>query len=43
MVLTNIGDDYSTLRLGLYWLDKLGNVDRTVEFLKTVLDQLIVT
>ncbi len=36
------GDDYSTFRLGLFGLDKLQNVDRTVDVLKTVLDQVII-
>lgn len=34
------GDDYSTFRLGLFGLDKLQNVDRTVANLKSVLDEV---
>ena len=34
------GDDFSTFRLGLFGLDKLHNVDRTVESLAAVLDQI---
>lgn len=34
------GDDFSTFRLGLFGLDKLQNVDRTVASLKTVLDDV---
>jgi len=37
------GDDYSTFRLGLFGLDKLQNVDRTVDALQTVLNEVIVT
>lgn len=32
--------DYSSFRLGLFGLDKLMNIDRTVETLETALDQL---
>jgi len=32
--------DFMTFRLGLFGLDKLHNVDRTVGYLKTALDQL---
>ena len=31
-------DDYSTFRLGLFGLDKLANIDRTVKSLDAVLD-----
>lgn len=34
------GDDFSTFRLGLFGLDKLHNVDRTVATLEGVLDQI---
>ncbi|MEM8976459.1 MAG: alanine--glyoxylate aminotransferase family protein, partial [Pseudomonadota bacterium] len=33
-------DDYSTFRLGLFGLDKLQDVNRTVERLTNVLDAL---
>ena len=33
-------DDYKTFRLGLFGLDKLGNIDRTVASLKAVLDKI---
>ena len=35
------GDDFSTFRLGLFGLDKLHNVDRTVEMLDAVLDDVL--
>jgi aspartate aminotransferase-like enzyme len=35
------GPDYKTFRLGLFGLDKLHNVDRTVAKLETVLDQIL--
>ncbi|MEM7093906.1 MAG: aminotransferase class V-fold PLP-dependent enzyme [Actinomycetota bacterium] len=35
------GDDFSTFRLGLFGLDKLHNVDRTVASLESVLDQIL--
>lgn len=35
------GDDYSTFRLGLFGLDKLQNVDRTVASLKAVLGEVL--
>ena len=35
------GDDFSTFRLGLFGLDKLHNVDRTVASLDEVLDQVL--
>ena len=35
------GDDFSTFRLGLFGLDKLHNVDRTVASLESVLDQVL--
>jgi aspartate aminotransferase-like enzyme len=35
------GDDFSTFRLGLFGLDKLHNVDRTVASLEAVLDQIV--
>ena len=34
------GDNFSTFRLGLFGLDKLQNVDRTVASLKTVIDEV---
>ena len=34
------GDDFSTFRLGLFGLDKLHDVDRTVASLETALDQV---
>jgi len=34
------GDDFSTFRLGLFGLDKLQNVDRTLASLEAALDQL---
>ncbi|OED38597.1 class V aminotransferase [Chromatiales bacterium (ex Bugula neritina AB1)] len=34
------GDGYSSFRLGLFGLDKLQNVDRTVESLQNVVDQV---
>ena len=34
------GDDYSTFRLGLFGLDKLQNIDHTVEALQAVLDEV---
>jgi aspartate aminotransferase-like enzyme len=34
-------DDYRTFRLGLFGLDKLHNIDRTVATLERVLDQLV--
>ncbi|MCP3855359.1 MAG: alanine--glyoxylate aminotransferase family protein [Actinomycetia bacterium] len=34
------GDDFSAFRIGLFGLDKIGDVDRTVENLKAALDQL---
>ena len=37
------GDDYSTFRLGLFGLDKLQNVDRTVDALQSVLNEVIIT
>ncbi len=36
----NEGDDFSTFRLGLFGLDKLHNVDRTVATFVTALDQI---
>jgi aspartate aminotransferase-like enzyme len=35
------GPDYKTFRLGLFGLDKLHNIDRTVAKLETVLDQIL--
>lgn len=35
------GPDYKTFRLGLFGLDKLNNIDRTVANLEAVLDQII--
>lgn len=35
------GPDYKTFRLGLFGLDKLHNVDRTVAKLESVLDQIL--
>lgn len=35
------GDDFSTFRLGLFGLDKLHNVDRTVASLEAALDQVL--
>ena len=35
------GDDFSTFRVGLFGLDKLHNVDRTVETLAEALDQIL--
>ena len=35
------GDDFSTFRLGLFGLDKLHNVDRTVASLEAVLDRVL--
>jgi len=35
------GDDFSTFRLGLFGLDKLHNVDRSVASLEAVLDQIV--
>jgi aspartate aminotransferase-like enzyme len=35
------GDDFSTFRLGLFGLDKLHNVDRTVASLDAVLDEIL--
>ena len=34
------GDDFSTFRLGLFGLDKLADVDATVERLRAALDQI---
>ena len=34
-------DDYSTFRLGLFGLDKLYDIDGTVERLEKVLDDII--
>ena len=34
-------DDYQTFRLGLFGLDKLHNIDRTVDNLETILDQIV--
>jgi len=34
------GEDFSTFRLGLFGLDKLKNVERTVGYLKTVIDDV---
>ncbi len=34
------GEDFSTFRLGLFGLDKLKNVDRTVDSLKQVVDEV---
>ena len=34
-------DDYQTFRLGLFGLDKLHNIDRTVNNLETILDQIV--
>ena len=36
----NEPEDYQTFRLGLFGLDKLHNIDRTVDNLETVLDQI---
>ncbi len=33
--------DYQTFRIGLFGLDKLGNVDRTVSYLSDALDKLV--
>lgn len=35
------GDDYKSFRLGLFGLDKLHNIDRTVANLESVLDQIL--
>ncbi len=35
------GDDFSTFRLGLFGLDKLHNVDRTVAHLEATLDEIL--
>jgi aspartate aminotransferase-like enzyme len=35
------GDDFNTFRLGLFGLDKLEDVDRTVETFREVLDQIL--
>lgn len=35
------GDDFKTFRIGLFGLDKLHNVDRTVEHLATALDAIV--
>lgn len=35
------GPDYKTFRLGLFGLDKLNNIDRTVANLEAVLDQIV--
>jgi len=35
------GEDYKTFRLGLFGLDKLHNIDRTVANLESVLDQIL--
>ena len=35
------GPDYKTFRLGLFGLDKLHNIDRTVANLESVLDQIL--
>ena len=37
----NEGDDYRSFRLGLFGLDKLGNIDRTVTALSDALDQVL--
>jgi aspartate aminotransferase-like enzyme len=34
------GDDFATFRIGLFGLDKLHNIDRTVEALDTALDEV---
>ncbi|MCP5025666.1 MAG: alanine--glyoxylate aminotransferase family protein [Actinomycetia bacterium] len=34
------GDDFSTFRIGLFGLDKIADIDRTVESLRAALDQL---
>jgi len=34
------GDDYKSFRIGLFGLDKLHNIDRTVQNLENVLDQI---
>ena len=34
------GDDYRSFRIGLFGLDKLHNIDRTVGFLSDALDRL---
>jgi aspartate aminotransferase-like enzyme len=39
-LMVNEGDDFRTFRLGLFGLDKLKNVDRTVQSLKQALAQL---
>jgi len=36
----NEADDFRTFRLGLFGLDKLHNIDRTVASLEAVLDQV---
>lgn len=33
--------DYKTFRLGLFGLDKLGNIDRTVDTLEKTLDKVL--
>jgi len=35
------GDDYRSFRIGLFGLDKLGNIDRTVASLEAALDQVM--
>ena len=37
------GDDYRTFRLGLFGLDKLQNIDRTVDGLRPAIEQLFTT
>jgi aspartate aminotransferase-like enzyme len=37
------GENFSTFRLGLFGLDKLQNVDRTVASLKSVIDEVFVS
>lgn len=34
-------DDFQTFRLGLFGLDKLHNIDRSIDFLKTALDKVL--
>ncbi len=40
-LLCDEGDDFSTFRLGLFGLDKLHNIDRTVASLEAVLDAVV--
>jgi len=36
----NEGDSYKAFRIGLFGIDKLQNIDRTVGYLRTALDQI---